>query len=282
MNFIPHWRGDLSNEEYHSMRSFFSSSQLKLGVTESWEAFRNQVTSPKPQVHTDAKLLGTIIHSAILEPDHFTANYVVRPDFSSFGHANSNAFKAAKAEWLSAHQDKIIVSQDELDMTRGIRDSIMKHPDAWPMLVGNSFEQSGFYHDPETSVPLRVRYDSYDQAGRVLIDLKSTVSVKKRDFAQAMMKYRYDLSMAMYGHGIEVIDGKGPDDYVFIAVEKTAPYHVAVYPMSKRAIEIGRDDYRFALENIEKCQKSGIWPAYQSEMEEIDLPHYFEGTRNVR
>lgn len=282
MNFISHWRDDLTNEEYHAQRDFFSSSQIKLAVTESLEAFHAQTTQPKLKVQTDAMRIGTLIHSAILEGDNFLQRYVVKPDFSSFGHANSNAHKAAKAEWISQNQDKIIVSQDELDMTKGIYDSLLRHPDAMPLMLNNSFERSGFYRDEETGIPLRVRYDSYDQAGRILIDLKSTQSVKKRDFSASIMNYRYDLSLAMYGAGIEAIDGKGPEDFVFVAVEKTAPYHVAVYPMSKRALEIGRDDYRWALDEIAKCQNTGIWPPYQSEMEEIDLPPYFEGKRNVR
>lgn len=282
MNFISHWRSDLTNEEYHTRRDFFSSSQLKIGVMESMEAFHTSVNCPMPKVQTDAMRLGTLIHSAVLEGDHFLKHHVVRPDFSAYGHANSNAHKAAKSEWLSAHKDSIIVTEEDLDMLKGIKESIFKHPDALALLKGNSFEQSGFYRDDATGLPLRIRYDSYDKPGRVLIDLKSTTSVKKRDFANTMLKYRYDLSMAMYGAGIEAIDGRGPDDYVFIAVEKTAPYHVAVYPMSKRSLNIGLDDYRYALEKVAECQKTGFWPPYQSEMEEIDLPPYFEGRRNVR
>lgn len=271
-NFQPHWVEDLSNEQYHANRDFVSSSQLKQLLNES-PAYFKEYFERRAQKSTAAMGLSTLVHHAVLEGEDFIRRYVVMPKFA--GHANSTVHKAAKAEWIAAHRHKIIVTEAELETLEGTYESIFNHADASLLLRGSSFERSGFFVDHTTSVPCRIRYDSYDKSTRIISDIKAVRSCKRDKFQFAIRDYRWDMSLAMYGEGIKAIDGAGPDDFVFIAVEKTRPYQVAVYPIAPRTLKIARYDYNNALLKLQSCMASNSWPSYQSEMEEIDLPESF-------
>lgn len=271
-SFINHWAEDLTNEQYHSNRDFVSSSQLKHLITES-PAYFKEYFERRNQKTTAAMGLSTLVHHAVLEGEDFIKRYVVMPKFE--GHANSTIHKAAKAEWITAHRHKIIVTEEELETLEGTYESIFNHADASMLLRGSAFERSGFYVDDTTGIPCRIRYDSYDKSSRVISDIKAVRSCKRDQFQFAIRDYRWDMSLAMYGEGIRAIDGAGPDDFVFIAVEKTRPYTVAVYTMAPRTIKIARYDYQNALLKLQSCLTTNSWPTYQSEMEEIDLPEQF-------
>jgi len=64
----------------------------------------------------------------------------------------------------------------------------------------------------------------------------------------------------------------GATHFVFIAVEKTAPYAVGVYCLDPASVAMGRERNLRNLDLLESCQSSGHWPAYSSEIETISLP----------
>lgn len=267
----PHWIDGLSNEQYHQDRDYVSSSQLKMLIEHSPAYFYNRVYEAKPKPATEAMKLSTLVHHANLEGEDFIKRYVVMPKFDG----RTTVGKQSKAAWIAENRGKISVTEEEIETLQGTYESIHKHPDASLILKGSEFERSGYYVDAATGIPCRIRFDAYDHSSRILSDIKAVRSCKREHFAYAVRDYRWDLSMAMYGQGIKEINGHGPDDYVFIAIEKEAPYEIAVYPIGKRTLEIGLSDYRRALEQLRSCRESRIYPGYQSQMEEIDLPESF-------
>lgn len=64
--------------------------------------------------------------------------------------------------------------------------------------------------------------------------------------------------------------------FYFLAVEKEAPFAVAVYRASEDLIEIGRAKYCGALQLLRWCRDRGEWPGYQpgGEIETITLPRW--------
>ncbi len=277
--FDPHWRDDLDNEAYHADRDFVSSSQLKYLLAESPAYFHDAIFSPVVKKTTDAMLLSSLVHHAVLEGEDFIRRYVVQPDFTDLHglvlHKNSNLYKDKLKAWKLETRGKVVVTQQQLQVLEGTYESIFNHADAAGILRGSLFERSGFYVDPATHVRCRIRYDSYDQGSRLLADLKAVRSCKKGKFSLAIRDYRWDLSMAMYAAGIEAIDGAPPDEQVFIAVEKTRPYHCAVYPLGAKSRAIGRSDYQKALAMLKSCATDNSWPPYQEQHEEIELPESF-------
>ncbi len=60
-----------------------------------------------------------------------------------------------------------------------------------------------------------------------------------------------------------------------IAVEKEAPYAVAVYRVSEAAIESGRREYTHLLERLKHCLDTDRWPGLCEDQEkELELPDW--------
>ena len=73
----------------------------------------------------------------------------------------------------------------------------------------------------------------------------------------------------------EAIDGK-KRKFFWVAVEKDAPYAVAVYEATDAMIEHGRREYRKAIELYLECATYDVWPAYSQQIQTLDLPAWIK------
>lgn len=85
------------------------------------------------------------------------------------------------------------------------------------------------------------------------------------------MTYNYAVQAAYYCDIAEVIDGKKRRFY-WVAVEKDAPYAVAVYEASDAMLDYGRREYRKAIELYKECASLDLWPAYSQQIQQLELP----------
>jgi len=99
-----------------------------------------------------------------------------------------------------------------------------------------------------------------------IADIKTTEDASPEAFSKTIAQYGYAQQAAHY------LDLLGATHFVFIAVEKTAPYAVGVYCLDPASVAMGRERNLRNLDLLESCQSSGHWPAYSSEIETISLP----------
>lgn len=260
-----------TNAEYHARQGIYSSTQIKLLHQHSPAYFKASIDGGIRREETEALRLGSIIHEAILEGDQFLSRYVIKPKWD----LRTKEGKQKKQQWMLENEGKLGVTIDELAMIQGIYRSVTSHQDAKFILKGCEFEKSGYFTDPKTGIPLRIRPDGYDPHRRILVDIKSVKSIKREHFPYAIRDYRWDMSMALYGKGIWALNGAPPDSSVFIAVEKTAPYQCAVYEIGERTMDKGWADLSAALDKLSECLEKNEWPRYQERYEVIDLPDQF-------
>jgi exodeoxyribonuclease VIII len=271
----PHWRDDLSNEQYHALKTHVSSSSLrkfpKSGKTFYWSY--NTVEEPK-----ECQEFGTAFHQASLEPDAFEKLHAVMPKFmdpekGTVLHANTNMYKDMKKAWLAEHPGRTILTQKRYDEMRWMLDSFNSHPDAVKLMKRGIAERSGLYHDPETGIPCRIRPDWHNEKLSCIVDIKTTSKeIGKRSFSKILEKDRFDISLAMYAEGTELISGVPVLDTAIIVVQTVKPYECAVYPLTKRARALGEMDYHVALSELAESLKTDKWSARQKRMEVIEHP----------
>jgi hypothetical protein len=90
---------------------------------------------------------------------------------------------------------------------------------------------------------------------------------------------RYHKQAAWYLHGLEQATGKRPDQFIFICVESTAPYAVAVYAADAEMIERGHDQAMRDLAKLAVCKAADHWPSYSEQIETLSLPGWMTGPR---
>ena len=135
---------------------------------------------------------------------------------------------------------------------------------AGPLLTG---------HQPEVSVfadlygqPCKARLDAWhedDGTGRPLIvDLKTTQDADPDKFDRTALNYGYHQQQAHYCDLMEAETGKRPR-FLFVLVEKTAPYLVSVVELDDLFYDLGRQKNVEAAARWEHAVKTNQWPGHQ-------------------
>lgn len=274
-SFAPYWEHGLSNELYHADKTSVSSSGIRK-ILKSPAHFKHDVLGGSSEAPSEAMQLGTLVHDAIELGGSISSRVVVVPDFTAaHGHYNSAPHKAAKAAWLAAQGNKVVVSQADYDKVRWMVDSIASHPDAQALLKGADIrESSGYWRDAETGIRCRFRPDVLSTRLMALTDIKTTRDASYEEFSKSCWNFRYDIQMAMYGEGVSKVVGKPVQFHTIIAVESVKPFVTAVYTCDDAMIARGMRDFRRGLERLRTCIFSEEWPGYHTSIQNLSLPRW--------
>lgn len=239
----------MSNEDYHANPAL-SKSTLDLIAKDpalvEWSRKAPRLPSPTLEI-------GTAVHTALLEPQHFASRYAVAPEVDK-------RTKDGKAAWEEFEMDarlmgKHVLSADEYAKIPAMRDSVHAHPTARSLLQGEGVaEASLFWTDPATGLACRCRPDFWLTGENVFVDVKTTGDMER--FGQSVIDYRYHVQQAFYSDGFAALhDGERLERFVFVVVSTAVSagrYPVRVFELTKTDVEIGRHLYRQDLQRYEK------------------------------
>lgn len=197
-----------------------------------------------------------------------------------------------KEEWLRNNGHRNVLTNDQFEQLRAMRDSVMRHPAANALLT---------------------------RANNVVVDVKTTEDASPDGFAKSIANWRYHTQHPYYLDGLREAIRQGniaeadlpkgeaevsaywvdeatgelcrcrpdfwrgrPDKFVFLAVEKKAPYAVGVYLLDGESVALGRAEYRADLNLYADCRKSGEWPAYSDLVQTISIPQWHFMQSNLK
>ena len=256
-NYIADWPSD----QYHAVKDRISKHGLDL-IHQAPALFKHR--QEHPQERTPAMRWGGLVHTYVLEPDKFDA--VVAPECD-------RRTKEGKALWETFTQEnasKEVVKVEEMRELEGIRDSIKRHWIGNTLIESGSVEMSLFWTH-ETGVRCKARPDLIREDG-IMVDLKTCAMASAREFARDAYKYRYHVQAAFYLDAANAV-GIEADTFVFLCVEKEAPYLVQCFECDEDLIALGRKEYLEDLAVYKSCVESGIWPGYDdSGIQTLRLP----------
>jgi len=254
---------NMPNDIYHAWPDSISKSSLDLiARSPAHYAYR------EPRESTRNMEIGTAIHTALLEPERFRADYVLLRDVAD---RRSSAYKEA----TKAHPASNVLTGSEADLVSGMQEAVYANPQARLALTQEGCtEASLFVNDPETGVLVRVRFDLLTESGEAY-DLKKCQDARPDVFSRSIYNYGYHIQSAFYQDVYEWATGKPLACFKIIAVEERLPHSVMVYRLDDTAIAEGRREYREALNLYATCVESGEWPSYEcAEDELIGLPEW--------
>jgi exodeoxyribonuclease VIII len=253
----------ISIEEYHRHASV-SKSQLDQ-MAKSPAHYLASLTTPRKE--TAAMRVGALFHGLVLEPER--VKIAVAP-------VCDKRTKDGKATWEAFCLENAgaeIVTADEGEMLNGMVASVRAHPAASALLSGPGIaEGSAWWADEQSGELCRCRPDFYRPDLGIIVDLKSTEDASQIEFARSIAKYNYNVQSAFYQDGVEAATGDFIKGFVFVAVEKKAPYAVAVYQLDMQGVEAGRATYKRLLLDLAGCKAAGSFPGYSDRIETISMP----------
>lgn len=260
----------LDNTAYHEHPAVSKShlDQINRSPLHYWSRYLDP--NRQPTQPTAAMEFGTAVHMAVLEPELFLETYAEAPTASKTTKAGKEAWAAAEAA------GKVLLKVDELAQIAGIHTSIMNHPLAKKALrSAGQAEQSYITTDPSTGLEIKCRPDYLTDSGWC-IDLKTTLDASAQSFAKSAANFRYHVQAAFYLHTLRSLHGESPKGFLFIAVEKSAPYAVQVFRASADMLQVGHEIAIADLESLAECKElypeNQPWPGYPESAVELELP----------
>ena len=250
-------------EDYHRGAGT-SKSQLDQ-LAKSPAHYLASLTTPRKE--TPAMRIGTLFHGLVLEPER--VQIAVAPSCDKRTRDGKYLWEIFCAENAGAE----IVTAEEGEMLSEMVASIRTHPAARALLhhaLGIA-EGSAWWFDDQSGELCRCRPDFYREDG-IIVDLKTTDDASPEGFARSIAKYNYNVQAAFYSDGVEESTGHPVKGFVFVAVEKSPPYAVAVYQLDMQGVELGRDQYRNLLLDLADCKIKNKWPGYSERIETISMP----------
>ncbi len=256
---------------------------------------------------TPAKIIGNAIHTAILEPERFQAEFmeepqppegslITLPDYQAECKKRELKVSGTKpvlmdrlimaglpldAFWDHQYDQltkgKKVLSTPDWRTTKAIAARVKRHPEASELLKNGKAEQSIVWIDQDTGVKCKGRIDwiAIGSVSSILLDLKSTNDASPIGFQRSIAKYKYYIQAAMYLDGMAAL-GFEQDAFIFAAWEKHSPYAPALYYASESLISAGRTEYKKLLKIYRNCLETDKWEGYPSGIHEVSLPANFQ------
>lgn len=254
----------IPDEVYHADRDSLSSSGARTLLFDSPNEFRNA-----PRIEKSEYDFGHAAHLYVLG-EGARIHVVDEPTWQT---------KTAKEERAAAYEsNQVPLLAKEDAKARAMAKVALEHD-----LVGAYFDQgdaelSGWWHDAEFGVRLRLRVDwlaRLPDGRRIAVDYKTGKSSGPRAFAKSAGDYGYYMQQPFYLDGLRSkAIGIDPADFVFISQSKTKPYRLTVARIDHRDVALGYDLNRRAIELFAKCQATDEWPDDSHLIHTVALPTY--------
>jgi hypothetical protein len=219
--------------------------------------------------------IGSALHCLVLEgQEEFDRNYVMKPEGLNL------ATKAGK-EWKEENSKKTILSQTDTacswDAVHGMAASLRTLEWFNPAQKDyRKFNEVSLYWEAD-ELDCKARLDRLiltPSSGSIL-DLKTTDTIDEREFLRKIIGgLNYLFQSAWYVEGVEAVF-KVPTSFIFIGVERTPPYSLAVFEISMDMLAEGMRQTKHAREALALCLKTKQWPGMPASSTVLELPPWY-------
>lgn len=283
----------LSNDEYHHGEKWaehVSSTQLKKYL-KSPKAFRHSLLHPEEE-SKDYLEFGSLFHSgmeacvrgrrdewlgglAVFEPP------VNEKTGQPYGPL-TKAYKEAYEEFLKEHEGSRVVTPSERDQLWGMLTSLFEGCGETSEQVAKLAKwakevETSYFLETEEGVKLKVRPDLL--TGLKLIDWKTcSCDLDEESIVRQIVKYRYDVSLAMYQWVLHEMTGTWYHPYL-VFVGKSEPYEAVMVDMSLWCYQqyedmivpcVGALTFQRLLGIHTECLRKQEWPGVESYLKEYE------------
>ena len=259
----------MTEKEYREHPAISRSELFK--IRESPEKFKYYQENPEKP--TPSLVFGQLFHAMALQPETVADLFAVTPNVDRRTKAGKEEFAKFEAE----ADGKTVVTADMYQQAQEMCEALNKDEFVKKLLKGEK-EKTFFWDDDLTGERCKCRTDCLTEIGDnlVVVDLKSTENAETEAFMRSAIKHGYDFQSAMYSKGVEVNTGKKPL-FVFVAIEKTAPYAINILQADELFIRRGYDLFREYIGIYHDCKQTDNWYGYLGKYNQINnlaLPAY--------
>lgn len=264
---------DLPNADYHGAHDYLSASGAKKLIPPSCPAkFKAQQGVEEHKAVFD---LGKAAHTRVLGK----GEDIVVVDATDW-----RSKDAREARDLARMEGKTPILAAENVVIDGMAASLAAHPIAPLLFREGEAEVSAFWTDEATGVKCRVRFDYLPdpvEGQRLIVpDLKTAASAEPTEFGRNAARFHYLMQDQWYCDAVRALGIDDDPAFLFVVIEKEAPYVVTVGQFSEEDKRLGRALNDRARRTYAECLSTDTWPAYHPGVADLSLPiwhhNYYE------
>ena len=227
-------------------------------------------------IPTPAMEMGTALHALCLDGEEaFNGTYIKKPEDIKLNTKEGKEWKA------SVGRKKVLTTGGKDDpwnsvqgMARSLRHLAWFDPSQEDYIKYN--EVSVYWED--RNVKCKARLDRVMVEEGLVLDLKTTDSVDPETFMKKVVNLGYDFQAAYYTRAAMEAFGK-PFRFVFVAVERKAPFTVDLFEVSPDMMHESFYKVEKSLDLYAKCNDSGEWPNREPVIRQLDYPGWYNHVR---
>lgn len=216
----------------------------------------------------DALRFGRLFHMAMLEPDRFERSTILLPDLDR--RTKEGKAKHQELSALAKERKAELVRDDEMIMLRDMQSACDESQLFQNITRGCQFEIAGYTWHLFPQALTKAKADIL--GSDYIADLKTISNSDPADLPYQIVRYGYHISAAYYLDVLSDVTGRQYQQFMWIFVDKEQPHGLRFIAASAKMLEIGRREYRRALELYRQCLASDHWPCYPEQFEELELP----------
>ena len=207
---------------------------------------------------------GTAVHTFFLENELFKNRYCFKPK------AFNGRTKEGK-QWMEEHGHLNILAAEWEENLIHMNHSFLDSP-AKIIYDRKGLTELSYFSEDLGGIRAKCRPDWISSDGHTVVDLKTTQDASPKGFQKSIANFGYHIQSAWYVRVLKNLDVP-VKEFIFIAIEKTAPFCVGVYRASEEMLEEGNKKVDEAIDKILWCKENDTYPDYTpNEIETIDLP----------
>ena len=289
----------LSNEAYHHeapYSEYLSSSQIKKYLI-SPKAAKFALDNPIED-KSDALRFGSLFHDLMAcSAEHYDNGTKAIAEWmrhiavfdppkndktgQPYG-STTKAYKEAYEVFLQANEGKMIASNDEMSVIDQMYKSLLcdcgaTSEQVCKLLQWAKATEVSYFYETEDGIKLKVRPDLLTHGKIVDWKTCSLDSLDEDSIARQIIKYRYDVSLAMYQWTIFQIEKKWYTP-ILVFVQKQEPFDCVMCDISEWCYQyfpdedfvkpgVGAMEFRKLLDLHTECVRNNEWPGAESSIE---------------
>ncbi len=277
----------MPDEVYHSLPF---CSKHALDVIDEWSPMHLRYRRENPEPPTPAMKFGSAFHTFMLEQDEYEKRHPIMSQCvarkADGGGCQNDGKVRVGSEWLcGVHArgkggDEVAgaITQAQHEQIQAMANAIRNHRAASSVLDAEGDNEAAIIWKREVlgdgwsyDLICKLKADILRPSWEMVADIKTCECASQTEFERSVADFNYHRQAAFYQDGCRAI-GIDIKHFVFICVEKSAPYGVAVYRLLDDAIGLGREENERLLTKYAACERMNNWFSYENEFKDVSLP----------
>ena len=271
--------------QYHRTLGLTKSGLMAL--RKSPAHFWQWMNSP-PEPSTQAMALGTATHTLVFEPHKWNDEIKVipadapkKPTATQLRAEEPSEKAMASIQWWNdfyeASKGKTLLTEEQEINARGMAKAVVENEECIPYLKHKSAQAelsiSAIEQVKGLDIACKMRCDLLTMDGTIIVDLKTTQDSSQEEFARKFMSLGYWMQAAHYLKTAQKA-GVPVKRFIFIAVESSPPYSVAMYELDEASLDKAFRIRQHLLETLANCIATGKYPSHSKGINALTMPYW--------